>query len=115
MLLLTERTFMAVEALTRLTQDPAKGWIGVMVVDAANMPVAGAMVSSSPAGSPVKYNSGSPSLPSEDATMTDAGGIAYIFNVGPGTVTVSATKAGATFHPHPLDARAGQITTTLVQ
>jgi hypothetical protein len=111
-LLLTQGTFDAVEALTRVTQDTSKGFIGIMVVDAANMPVAGATVSSSPAGV-VKYNSGG--APSEDAAMTDTDGIAFIFNVGPGTVNVSASKSGSTFNPHPLNARAGEITTTLIQ
>ena len=111
-LLLTSQTFDAVEALTRVTQDTAKGWIGIMVVDAANMPVAGATVSSTPAGV-VKYNASG--APSETAVMTDTDGIAFVFNVGPGTVNVSASKAGSTFRPHPLNARAGEITTTLVQ
>jgi hypothetical protein len=111
-LLLTQGTFDAVEALTRVTQDPAKGFIGINVLDAANMSVAGATVSSSPAGV-VKYNSGG--LPNETAAMTDTDGLAFIFNVGPGTVNVSASKDGSTFNPHPLEARAGEITTTLIQ
>jgi len=111
-LLLTQQTFDAVEALTQVTQDTAKGWLGIMVVDAANMPIAGATVSSSPAGT-VKYNEGG--APSGDAMMTDTDGIAFIFNVGPGTVTVNAEKSGSTFRSHPVNARAGELTTTLIQ
>lgn len=111
-LLLTQGTFDAAASFAQENQDPAKGWIGVMVVDAANMPVADVTVTSSPAGT-VKYNRGG--LPDPDATTADTDGIAYIFNVAPGKVTVSASKTGATFNSHPLNARAGEITTTLIQ
>lgn len=47
--------------------------------------------------------------------MTGADGIAYIFNVAPGNVTISATGGGLTFRSHPVNARAGKVTTTLIQ
>jgi len=94
-------------------QDAAKGVIAVLVVDAANNPVAGASVSSTPAAAKYCYNSGG--FPSRNATMTDTDGIAYMLNVAPGQVTVSATKTGTTFASHAVNARAGTFTTTVIE
>lgn len=94
-------------------QDAAKGVIAVLVVDAANMPVAGAAVSSSPAAAKYCYNSGG--FPNKSSTMTDTDGIAYMLNVAPGQVTVSATKTGTTFASHAVNARAGTFTTTVIE
>jgi hypothetical protein len=112
-LMIPQSTFDTLGSLAQVNQDPAKGWVGVQVYTADNMPVAGAMVTSSPSGT-VKYN-GASGTPSRTATMTDVDGIAYIFNVGPGTVTISATGGGLTFFSHPVIARADQLTTTLIQ
>jgi hypothetical protein len=94
-------------------QDAAKGVIAVLVVDAANNPVAGAMVSSTPAAAKYCYNSGG--FPSRNATMTDTDGVAYMLNVAPGQVTVSATMTGTTFASHAVNARAGAFTTTVIE
>ncbi len=112
-LMVTPNNFGTLHTLARVIEEPTKGFIGVQVFDAANMPVAGAVVTSSPAGT-VKYNNAS-GLPTQNATMTDADGIAYIFNVDPGIVTISATGGGLTFFSHPVNARANQLTTTLIQ
>ncbi len=92
-------------------QQAGKGLIGLTVTDAAGAPVAGATVSSTPASGNARYNSGG--LPSSTATATDADGVAFLFNV-PGAVTVTATKAGMTFHAHLVNARADKFTTTTV-
>jgi hypothetical protein len=97
--------------LCQANQMPTNGAIGVLVVDAAEMPVAGAMISSSPAATDTCYNSGG--FPSNGATMTDVDGLGYLFNVT-GTATVSATATGHTFASHPVNARAGALTTTVV-
>ena len=94
-------------------QDAAKGVIAVLVVDASNNPIAGASVSSTPAAAKYCYNSGG--FPSRNATMTDTDGIAYMLNVAPGQVTVSATKTGTTFASHAVNARAGTFTTTVIE
>jgi len=112
-LMVTQGIFDTLGSLAQVSQDPTKGWIGVQVFDAANLPVAGATVTSSPAGT-VKYN-GSTGTPSRNATMTDVDGIAYIFNVTAGSVTISASGGGLTFFSHPVIARANQVTTTLIQ
>ncbi|MBA3455887.1 MAG: hypothetical protein H0T42_22510 [Deltaproteobacteria bacterium] len=112
-LMIPPGTFDTLGSLAQVNQDPTKGWVGVQVFDAANMPVAGATVTSSPAGT-VKYN-GSTGTPSRTATMTDVDGIAYVFNVTAGPVTISASGGGLTFFSHPVIARADQLTTTLIQ
>lgn len=114
-LLLTQQTFDAAAAIGQAQQTAGMGWIGIQIFDSANMPVEGVTVTSTPAGT-VRYNA-SNGLPSRTPTSTAADGIAYIFNVAPGTVTVSASggTGNLTYHSHPVNARADQITTTLIQ
>lgn len=95
------------------TQDAAKGVIAVAVQDENDQGVAGAMVSSTPAAAKYCYNSGG--FPNKNSTMTDSDGIAYMLNLPPGEVTVTATKEGLTFQAHVVNARAGAFTTTPIQ
>lgn len=95
------------------TQAPGMGFIGVLVLDAQNNPVAGATIASEPAGE-IRYNN-MDGFPAREATVTQPDGIAYIFNVPAGAVTVTAAKDGATFAPNDLNARADQVTLTLIQ
>jgi hypothetical protein len=99
--------------LCRSQQDLAKGVVAVLVSDSANAPVAGATVSSTPAAVKYCYNMGG--SPSMSATMTDADGIGYMLNVTAGEVTVMASKSGLTFSSHKVNARAGTLTTTVIQ
>lgn len=95
--------------------DPAKGWIGVLVVDGTSstaMPVMGATISATPTGE-VHYN-GSAGVPQAQAASTGADGIGYVMNVPAGQVMVGATKTGLTFKAHAINARADKITLTLV-
>jgi hypothetical protein len=94
-------------------QEGSKGLIAVLVVDAADMPVAGATITGSPAPAKYCYNSGG--FPNKNATMTDTDGIAYMINLPAGEVTVSAAKTGVTFLSHKVNARAGTLTTTPIQ
>jgi hypothetical protein len=112
-LVISQNTFNLLAVAAQTSQDSTKGWVGVQVFDSANMPVMGATVTSSPAGT-VRYNS-SGGTPSSSATVTAADGIAYIFNVAAGNVTISASGGGLTFFSHPVNARANQVTTTLIQ
>lgn len=98
--------------LCAANQTTATGAVAVIVTDAAEMPVAGAMTATAPAATKVCYNSNG--FPSRNATMTDTDGVAYMFNVT-GQATVSATKSGSTFASHLVNARAGTFTTTLIQ
>lgn len=114
-LILTQATFEAAASLSQTPQVAGMGWVGVQVFDSANMPVEGVVVTSSPAGT-VRYN-GTMGLPSKTPTATAADGIAYVFSVAPGTVTISASggTGSLTYHSHTVNARADQVTTTLIQ
>jgi hypothetical protein len=90
-----------------------KGLIGLAVLDANGMPVAGATISSSPAAGAYRYT-GSNGYPSGSATTTSADGVAFMFSVPSGPITVSASKSGMTFHSHVVEARGDKFTTTAI-
>jgi hypothetical protein len=92
-------------------QLPTNGMIAAITIDAAENPVAGAMVTSSPAASKTCYNMGG--FPNKNATATDTDGTVYLFNVT-GQASLSATATGTTFSSHSVNARAGAFTTTLL-
>lgn len=94
-----------------VTQAAGNGFIGVVVVDCAGDPIQGATVSTNGGGT-VRYNSGS--TPSPSATSTAADGVAYVFNVTPGDVIVSATGGGHVLRAHTVNARADAVTLTEV-
>ena len=71
----------------------------------------GATVTSSPAGD-VHYNDASG--PSAAASSTAADGIAYIFNVPTGDVTLSGAAGGVTLRSHHFVSRTNVFTTTLI-
>lgn len=89
-----------------------KGVIALGVFDAAMKEVEGATVASTPASGVYKYSDAS-GLPTS-TTATAADGHAFMFDVPDGEVTVKANKAGATFKPHALSAKAGAFTTTVI-
>lgn len=106
----TEFNFLAQAA--GVTPVAGDGFIGVVVRNCAGTPVAGATVSSTPAGT-VRYNAGG--APSSSATITADDGVAYIANVAAGNVTVQATASGRALRQHVIDARADVITLTEVR
>jgi hypothetical protein len=94
----------------------SQGMIGVEVAKAASATspvISGATVSSTPAAGKIEY-AGSGGLPSTTATSTGSAGIAYLFGVNPGTVSVTAKMSGATFEPVTVSVFAGALTTTIV-
>jgi len=101
-------------ALCGSAQMDANGAVAVLVEDATSTPVAGASISSQPAAAKYCYN-GSNGFPDKMATATVADGIGYMLNLPPGEVTVAASKSGSTFFSHKVNARAGVLTTTLIQ
>jgi hypothetical protein len=115
-LILTQATFDAAATIAQTPQVAGMGWVGIQVFDSANMAVAGVTVSSSPAGT-VRYNGPTNGLPSKTATSTADDGIAYIFSVAPGTVTISASggTGNLSYHSHTVNARPDTVTTTLIQ
>jgi hypothetical protein len=94
-----------------VTQAAGNGFMGVVVSDCSGMPVAGATVTTTPSGT-VRYNQAG--IPSNTAMVTDADGVAYVFNVPAGTVTVGASAQGTTFRAHDVLVRADVLTTTVV-
>jgi hypothetical protein len=94
-----------------VTQDAAKGIVAVAVLDCEAQPVVGATVSSSPAGD-IRY--GGSAGPSKTATSTDTSGLAYLFNVPTGDVTVSAMAGSTALRTHHIVVRSGAFTTTLI-
>lgn len=111
-LMLTQQTYDLASTLAQGGQTPGIAFIGVQVYDGSMMGVGGVTLTSAPAGT-VRYN-GSNGLPSSAGTMTMADGLGYVFNVAPGQVTLSATGGGMTFKSHAVNARADQVTTTLI-
>ena len=94
-------------------QVATNGAIAVLVTNAAEVAVAGATVSSMPVAEKYCYVGGN-GLPDRTATATAADGVGFMFNVPAGQVTVSAMAAGMTFESHPVTARAGVFTTTVI-
>jgi hypothetical protein len=111
MLMLTSQQFQQLQAIAMTTQSAGKGVVGIVVSDCDNHPLAGVTVTAS--SGTVIYNK--QGLPSIDATATGADGVALIFNVTPGSVTVGATGGAGAFRSHAIDVRADVVTTTAVQ
>jgi hypothetical protein len=115
-LMVTEGTYGTLSTLAQGDQQVGKGLVGLVVTD-GTAPVAGAIVTSTPATPGMtKYNAmvGSFVLPSATATSTYTDGVAYLFNVAPGQVTVSATHPSMTLASHGLKVRADVLTTTVI-
>ncbi len=111
--LVTTQTVGAFGNLCGVTIAATDGVIAVEVASAAGMAVAGATVASTPAAAHYCYNGASASIPDHNATMTSTDGIAYMLSVS-GSASVTATKSGATFAAHTVNARPGALTTTII-
>lgn len=96
------------------SQSSSNGMIAMLVYDASDMPVMGAVISSSPAASSDCYNGPNGGLPNDNNMSTAEDGIGYLFNVT-GAATVSATATGLTFPSHMVTARPNVLTTTLIK
>jgi len=110
--MLTSSTYSLVFTLSQVTQTPGTGLIALEVMDSTMTTVAGATVSTNPAGT-YRYN-GSSGTPDKTSTSTQSDGIAYVLNVPAGSVTVSAAMSGATFKSHAVASVAGAFTTTII-
>jgi hypothetical protein len=111
-LMVSSSEFSFLAAAAGITPVAGDGFIGVVVRNCQGTTIAGATVTSMPAGT-VRYNAGGG--PSSSATATAADGVAYIANVAPGNVTVQATASGQTLRQHTVNARANAITLTEIQ
>lgn len=113
MLIITQQTLGLLGTFGGVTQDSAKGFIGLVVQDGNATGVAGATVTISPAGT-ARVIYAVNGLPNQNATMTDSSGTVFVANTNVGEIVVDATAGAMQFHEHSVEARAGVITTTLI-
>jgi hypothetical protein len=90
----------------------SKGFIILIAMDSSLSPVQGATVTTSPSSGSVTYMNSSDEPFSTSSTYTD--GLAFLFDVPVGDVSVAASKTGSTFTSHTVAAHANSLTTTLV-
>jgi len=115
-IMLKPQTYDTLSTVAQGGQQPGEALVALVVTDGTN-PVAGATVSSTPMGPTMtRYNAmaGTVVFPSATATSTYTDGIAYLFRLPPGQVTVSANKTGMTFSSHGLKGWADELTTTVI-
>lgn len=110
-LLLSESTLGLFPLLGAPEQDPAKGMMGLVVMDCAGDPIEGATVTVTGNGTVVYTNDG---LPAAGATATDASGVVLIFNIDPGEVTVDGTAMGMSLRDRVVTVLANTVTTTVI-
>lgn len=94
-------------------QEAGKGLIGLLVADGADQPIAGATVSCNPMAGRYRYMGGN-GFPSSSATSTADDGVAFMFSVPAGEVTITATKSGTAFHSHVVKAWPDAFTSTAI-
>ncbi len=92
--------------------QPTDGVIAVQVISGTTA-VAGATAASTPAATSYCYDGTTAGIPDKMATVSGADGIAYMLGVT-GSASVTATKSGATFAAHTVNARPGTLTTTII-
>jgi hypothetical protein len=90
----------------------SKGFIILIAMDSALSPLQGATVTTSPSTGTVTYMNSSDEPFSTSSTYTD--GLAFLFDVPVGDVSVAASKTGSTFTSHTVSAHANSLTTTVV-
>jgi hypothetical protein len=110
-LMITTSELGVLGTIAQVSPEAGKGFIGVIVKNCNGTSIAGATVTTNPAGV-VRYNVGS--TPSSTATSTSSDGVAYVFNVTAGNVTVQANGGGHTLRQHVVNARADAVTLTEV-
>jgi len=111
-LMVSSTEFGILAASAGITPVAGDGFIGMVVRNCQGAPIAGATVSSNPAGE-VRYNAGG--IPSSTASSTSDDGVAYIANVAAGNVTVMASASGHTLRQHVVATRANAITLTEIK
>lgn len=116
-LMLMPSTFDLLLTIAGATQTAGHGAIGIAVVDCNGDPVPGATVTAQAVGGgpvgTIRYTSGQ--LPTPSATSTDASGLAFVFDVPVGEVTVNAVVAGTPLRGHVVRSYADANTTTVVR
>ena len=111
-LVITSSEFNFLASAVGVSPTPGDGFIGIVVTDCAGNALTGATVASNPPGL-IHYNAAG--APSSSATSTSTDGIAYIFNVTAGDVTIFGTASGHALRQHVVNARADAVTLTQIQ
>ena len=111
-LVITPNEFSLLSVAVGVPHTSGDGVIGIVVRDCNGTPLTGATVASNPPGV-IKYNAAG--APSSSATSTYTDGVAYIFNVAAGNVTIMGTANGHALRQHVVNARADVITLTEIQ
>lgn len=99
-----------VGAIAGVTVRPGTGVIALSVDDCAGAGMGGVVFSTADAGTVRYVNAGG--LPEAALTSTAASGQALIFNLAPGTATITATLGGATISQRDIPVHADTVTTT---
>lgn len=94
-------------------QVATNGLVAALVYDANMNVVAGATITTMPAAEKYCYSGGN-GLPDRNATATNTDGLAFALNVAAGQVTVSGMAPTVMLASHPVNARAGVFTTTVI-
>lgn len=102
----TDTTIGALYIAVGVSRSSSAGTLLVMVTDCDGAPVSDAVVTVTPAPSKMVYNDDAGS-PDPTLVATRAYGLVHALNVGPGPVTITATKAGATFLSHEVEILSG--------
>lgn len=110
--LLTQSDVMTLAQVSMVTIDPMKGNLLVAVVDCNGMPLSGATITTTPAGTVRYFVDGTPNTM---AVATDMSGIAFVANVTAGNTTLAATVSGMTLRSHNFDVVAGAFLQTDIQ
>jgi hypothetical protein len=111
-LLASSGTLSTLGLITGQSQMSTNAFVAVVVSDCSNMPITGATISTSPAGTICYHQSGANFSCGSGATGSD--GIAFVFNVTPGQTMVGAMYNGMSLRSHSINARANAITTTAI-
>ncbi len=111
-LIISQSDFDFLASLSGENQKSSKAAIGLAVVDCEGNTLSGATVTTDPPGDVVYVSGGQPDT---NATSTDSSGVALLFNVPAGNVTVSAIVGGMTLRSHSINAAAGVTTTAAIR
>jgi hypothetical protein len=93
-------------------QQSSNGIVIAEILDASSKPVAGATAASTPPAGSYLYSDSNGTPASLPSTNTD--GVAFLVNVPPGAVSISAMKSGHTFKSHGVTAMMNTFTSTVV-
>jgi hypothetical protein len=103
-----------IAALSQVTVQPGDGLLFIRVGDCDGLAVAGATVSVSTADVDTRIIYAGDSAPDPALTTTGASGVAFVFNVPPGTATIGGDLGGTALDAHPVTIFADELALTLV-